>query len=222
MKSKKAFLSEAYTALEGIYDMVTEAEAMALSDLQAEKTALVMVDMINGFVKEGALSSPRVLGINDQIAALNASCAALGMQRLAFADCHTMESPEFTAYPPHCLKGTAESQITDEIAQTDGYLLIPKNSTNGFLEPLFQQWWAAHPQVDTFLIVGDCTDLCVYQFAVTLKTEWNRLNKNSQVIVPVNLVETYDLGLHNGDLMQALALYSMQTNGVRLVNFKQN
>lgn len=42
-------------------------------------------------------------------------------------------------------------------------------------------------------------------------------NKKARVIVPVNTVETYDLGLHDGDLMNIMALYNMMINGIEVV-----
>jgi hypothetical protein len=42
-------------------------------------------------------------------------------------------------------------------------------------------------------------------------------NIKSNIIVPVNAVETYDLGFHDGDLMNVFALYNMYVNGVRVV-----
>jgi hypothetical protein len=42
-------------------------------------------------------------------------------------------------------------------------------------------------------------------------------NKNYRVIVPVNAVETYDFGMHNGDLVNVMALYNMIINGIEVV-----
>ena len=42
-------------------------------------------------------------------------------------------------------------------------------------------------------------------------------NKNYRVIVPINAVDTYDLGIHNGDLVNIMALYNMIINGVEVV-----
>lgn len=53
-------------------------------------------------------------------------------------DSHQKSSQEFITYPPHCLKGSEESEIIEELKIIGGYQLIEKNSTNGFLEPDFQ------------------------------------------------------------------------------------
>jgi hypothetical protein len=42
-------------------------------------------------------------------------------------------------------------------------------------------------------------------------------NKKARVIIPVNTVETYDFGIHNGDLMNVMALHNIMTNGIEVV-----
>jgi hypothetical protein len=52
-----------------IFDMQNEIKGnvIKLSDLPKEKTALIVVDMVNGFVHAGIMSSPRVGKIIDNI-----------------------------------------------------------------------------------------------------------------------------------------------------------
>ncbi len=204
-------------ALEGIVTMLSSLPSLPLNELQGEQTVFVIIDMINGFAREGALKSERVESLIPVIAKLSEECGRRGIRKLAFADNHTNESPEFGAYPPHCIQGTSESEIVDELKAVGGYTLIPKNSTNGFLEKEFQAWLSQNKQIRNFIITGDCTDICIQQFAVTLKTWFNMHNEISRIIVPVNAVDTYDLGLHDGDLLHTVALYNMAVSGVELV-----
>ncbi|MCI9273478.1 MAG: cysteine hydrolase [Clostridiales bacterium] len=206
------------SSLMEIWNHLSKLEPLSLSTLPAGKTALIIVDMVNGFVKEGPMSSKRVESINHRVANLLNHCQRYGILCLAFADCHTSDSPEFLSYPPHCLAGTTESEVTMEISQSGRFQTICKNSTNGFLEPTFSLWRNQHPQIDHYLVVGDCTDICISQFSIALKADFNRENRIGKVIVPIDLVETYDLGMHNGDLMNLTALYEMELNGVELVS----
>ena len=217
MINKNDFLKASAHTLGDIYDMLEKLPVLRLEDIRGRQTALVIVDMVNGFAREGALKSPRVEELIPEITRLLKKCDELGTLKLAFADCHTKASPEFDAYPEHCMEGTYEGEIVDEIKQAGGYTLIPKNSTNGFLEAEFQKWLEGNPQVNTFIVTGDCTDICVQQFAITLKTWFNIKNSKVRVIVPVNAVDTYDLGLHNGELVNVMALYNMIINGVEVV-----
>ena len=73
------------------------------------------------------------------------------IEMLAFADCHEPTSIEFDAYPPHCLVGSTESEIIDELKEVGDYELVLKRSTNGFLEPAFHEWLAKHPQINQFI-----------------------------------------------------------------------
>lgn len=204
-------------SLNEINSLLEKLPVIRLEDLESEKSALIIVDMINGFIREGPMMSERVEAIIPEIVELSKKCDKLKIQKIAFADNHTDVSPEFGSYPRHCLKGTSESEIVDEIKAAGGYVLIPKNSTNGFLEEAFQKWLNTNEQTDTFIITGCCTDICVQQVAITLKTWFNKNNRNSRIIVPVNAVETYDLGPHDAELTNTMALYNMLINGVEVV-----
>jgi len=214
----KEFIYKSSNTLGEILDMMEKLPSIQLEDLEPGKTAFIIVDMINGFVREGALQSPRAEGIIPEITRLSKACDKLQIKKIAFADCHNTQSPEFDSYPEHCLGGTSESEVVDEIKEIGGYTLIPKNSTNGFHEEEFQNWLKQNQDMDTFIVTGVCTDICVQQFSITLKTWFNKINKKSRVIVPVNMVETYDLGVHDAELINIMALYNMRINGIELVS----
>lgn len=211
---KKIFLEKSNITLSQIYDVIENLTEIKLSTLEANKTVLVIIDVINGFVKEGALYSPRNEALIKPIAELSKKCGEFGILKLAFADTHNKDCLEFEIYPPHCIKGTEESAVVNEIKD---YILIEKNSTNGFLEDKFKQWLISNNQIDTFIVVGDCTDICISQFATTLKTYFNANNIKSKIIVPEQLVNTFDGGLHYADLMHIMALFNMSNNGIELV-----
>lgn len=214
---KNEFLEKSNKTLGEIFDLLAGLPVIKLKDLQPENTALIIVDMINGFVREGALASERAEKAIPSIAELSKTCDEMQITKIAFADSHTNQSPEFGAYPVHCLAGTSESEVVDELKEIGGYTLIPKNSTNGFHEEEFKKWLKDNENVNTFIVTGVCTNICIEQFALTLKTYFNKQNVKSRVIVPINTVETYDLDIHNGDLMNVMALYNMIVNGIEVV-----
>lgn len=217
LKEKDVFLNQAQAALAVIYDNIAKAPVLDWQALEAPRTAVLVLDMINGFAKEGALSSPRVEAVLAENVRLCQEAKALGIPLVAFADEHTLASPEFVSFPPHCLKDTAESEICSELAAVGSCKRIGKNSTNGFLEPAFAQWLAEHEQIDQFVLIGDCTDICVLQMAQTLKAWFNRQDRTSRLVVPVSAVETYTLGEHDGDLLNVLGLYLMMVSGIEIV-----
>ena len=187
-----------------------------LDSFKKEDTAIIFVDVIEGFVNEGALSSPRALNILPYVEQLS---KAEGFKKLYFADCHPADASEFNSYPPHCINTTNEPALVKELAfNKDVDTLVEKNSTNGFHALKFKEWLKSNKNIVNFIVVGLVTDICVMQFALTLKSYFDELNGIAKIIVPIEAVETYtiDETNHNGELMNTFALYNMQMNGIKL------
>lgn len=215
MKHTKSF-EELQIPFSDIYNWFSSVSDISFSELPTEKTAHIIVDMINGFVKQGALASKEVLSINDSLAEFAEKCNNKNIMTIALADSHTEISPEFDTFPIHCLEDDIESEITDEIKKSSDFILVKKNSTNGFIEPEFQKIINENDK-NIFIVTGDCTDMCVMQFAMTLKCDFNRRNLKSRVIVPYELTATYDMAGHNAELSEIIALYVMNLNGIEIV-----
>lgn len=211
---------EAVQSLLLIEQSLKELPALSLQELAKDNTAIVYVDIIKGFVSVGLLSSPRAFGILPSVQRLNEMTK--GFHKIYFVDCHTDQTTEFSAYPPHCLAGTEEVEIVPELVVEPGENshVIYKNCTNGFMAKEFQDWLAAHPEVTNVVVTGLVTDICVMTFALTLKTYFNQNNTVSRLIVPVSMVETFDLPAtsHQADLMNVFALYNMKMNGIEVVS----
>src|SRR5688572_29838487 len=80
--------------------------------------AIIAVDVVNGFCVEGPLASARVGAIVPPIRRLLENATARGVRHVAvLRDSHTPEAPEFAQFGPHCLSGTAESQLVRELAE---------------------------------------------------------------------------------------------------------
>ena len=77
-------------------------------------------------------------------------------------------------------------------------------------------WLEENGGVSNFLITGCCTDICVLQFALSLKTEFNRRNRASRIIVPMDLSATYDAPGHIADFIDLVSFYNMHTNGIEV------
>lgn len=205
-----------FQSLRQMAEQIRGLPSLPVSSLPAN-AVLVVVDMTQGFARQGALQSPRVAGVIPPIADLARAFAARQMPVLHLTDAHPENAVEFMTYPPHCIAGTSEAEIVDELKAIEGYLQIPKLSTNGYLEPAFQAFLTQHPEATTWVVTGDCTDICVLQFTTTLKAHFNRLNVPARVIVPVNAVETFDLPTHDGDLMHLVSFFTMMAGGVEVV-----
>lgn len=191
--------------------------AIRFSDIPAEGTAMVIVDAVNGFIREGAMSSKRIESIILNIVSLMKKCKEKNIPIAAFSDCHGETCAEFESFPPHCIKGTSESEIVDEIKAEGGYKLIEKNSTNGFHEKQFRDCLEANGK-SRFIVTGDCTDICVLQFCLSLKTYFTQKNLQSEIIIPINCVETYDAPYHEAGFMSIAAYKILKDSGIKFVS----
>jgi nicotinamidase-related amidase len=195
--------------------------------------AVLSSDLVKGFCYEGPLASPRVAGIVPAAVQLFERAHDLGVRHFLLSeDAHDPDAIEFSAFGPHCVTGTTESETIDELTTlpfADLFVTIPKNSISSSIGTELDAWLEAHPEVTKFLIVGDCTDICIYQAAMYLRLRANVLGlRDVRVIVPADCVQTYDMpvetaaGLlgvlpHDGDILHSVFLYHMALNGVEVV-----
>lgn len=193
--------------------------------------AILSVDVTAGFCTAGPLASERVAGIVAPITGLFSAAWERGLRQIVLIqDTHEPDAVEFEAWPPHCVRGTAESEPVAAIKALPFYarlLQLPKNSISSNLNTGLDAWIAAHPEIDAFFVVGDCTDLCTYQLAMQLRLDANERQLLRRVIVPADCVQTYDMPVetarslgampHDGDLLHAVFLYHMALNGMEIV-----
>jgi len=238
-----SFLYNTRPFLNYLFDFYSNLDDMKLSTVikdagSADNVSIIVVDMINGFCKSGALSSPRIGGIIEHIKSLIKASYRMGIKNVMFVnDAHVKGATEFVDYPEHCVKGTDESRIVEELLEVvkDKPNVYEKNSLNVFFggedgdgnEFLKKVFTMLKGGRSTFIIVGNCTDLCVYQTAISIKMIANANNLSANVIVPENCVETYDISVktaerlkivpHDGDLTHTMFLYHMKLNGINIV-----
>lgn len=216
--------------LDGWLSVLKKIDAQAVFT-EPERTAIISVDVTNGFCRSGNLASERVATIIEPIVALFKRAWKLGCRNILLShDCHTEDALEFEVFPEHAVCGSAESEAVDEIKDLPFYdkmLIFPKNSVAPDQNTGLDEWIEAHPQVNTYIAVGDCTDICTYLLAIHLRTHANAYGKQWRVIVPEDCVDTYDLPLetaeeigafpHPADLLHKIFLYHMALNGIEVV-----
>jgi nicotinamidase-related amidase len=201
----------------------------AVSD--PETTAVFSADMINGFLRFGALASERVNQLTDPVVSLFHRAWSAGVTEFVLLqDTHSPETPEFEAYPPHCIAGTDESATISEISGlpfAERFTVIEKNSLHPAIDTEFDDWLRDHDALRTAIVVGDCTDLCTYQLAMHLRMRANAHNiAGFEVIVPADCVSTFDIPAlpdtpagkaHPAEFFHQVFLYHMASNGIRIV-----
>lgn len=193
--------------------------------------AVVGVDLVKGFCEHGALASDRVAAILPDVTRMLTRAHALGVGHLLFtSDSHPPDSLEFRAWPPHCLEGSEESRLASAIQAlpfADRIRILPKAAISPVASEL-EGYLKMRRALRTFVILGDVTDLCVYQAAMFLRTLANAEGLPWEVVVPASGVATYDLPVeravalgalpHDGDLLHLLFLFHLSLNGVRIVS----
>lgn len=196
-----------------------------------EKVAIFCVDVIAGFCREGNLASPRVAGIVQPIVSLFTAAHARGVRHFVLAqDTHHPEAVEFGQYARHCVAGTRESETVPELATLPfaaGYTILPKNSISSSAGTGLDDWLRTHPGVATYIVVGDCSDLCAYQLGMHLRLYANAHQLQRRIVVPETCAQTYDLPIetarqigaypHPGDFYHVVFLHHMAQNGVEIV-----
>ncbi|WP_117275477.1 cysteine hydrolase family protein [Mycoplasmopsis edwardii] len=181
-----------------------------------KKSVIFVIDLINGFAKSGALYDKR---IKDIIPDVKDIIDKSDSEVHFVCDAHSKDDIEMEQYPPHCIKGTEESEVVDELKfhiKSDGSNVTFKTTTNGF----FVVKKSYLRQFDEFILTGCCTDICIMQFGLSLKTWLNKNRLNKDVIIYEEGVQTFDSKDHNGDLMHKFALDVMKNAGIKIRSWK--
>jgi nicotinamidase/pyrazinamidase len=160
----------------------------------------IVVDVLNGFCKQGNLASPRCDAAIPRIREVIEERRRAGDQLIFLADTHDPNDREFEVFPVHCVRGTAESEVVPELQPLlNGATLIRKRRYSGFFETdLEARLRNAQPEQVT--VVGVCTDICVLHTVADLR------NRDYRVLVPAAAVETFDAPGHPGDEVQRWSL----------------
>lgn len=188
-----------------------------LSTKELKDPVIFVVDMIEGFVHEGALHDEAIHAATMHIESLIRDAE----QRVIFiADSHPPKTREFISYPSHCVIGTKESEVIQEL-QPYVQELMRKNSTNTFTCPDFQRFLKERlKNYRDIVITGCCTDICILQFALCLNAWLNEHNKTEQrIIIPLSCVDTYHIeGVHDAVSCNEFSIRNMEANGICIVS----
>lgn len=179
------------------------------------KSVLIIIDMVKGFTDIGALKSQYIKNIAPDI---RKQCDKF-KNIIAINDKHEKGDYEFNFYPEHCLAGTEEIEMCNELADVNFYSILYKNSTNGFFaDGFFEVFNKFIEKSCDFIVVGCCTDICVLQFCLTFKGYLNSINSSSNIIVIKDLVDTYESENHNREYLNSLSFHLMDNAGIKLKN----
>lgn len=183
-------------------------------NINYNRSVLIIIDMIKGFANIGNLKSEYVLNIAEDIRVYSEKFSHI----IAINDNHDVNDCEFNTYPNHCISNTEEVEFCEELKNVKFSNVLYKNCTNGFFAKDFLKVFNYYIDNDfSFIVSGCCTDICILQFCITFKGYLNSINKNLDILVPVNLVETYDSVVHPRNSVNNISLYLMKNMGIKLI-----
>lgn len=193
---------------------------MEKKKLENLKKLLINVDMVNGFVRKGAMADPKIGEIIPAQIKLIEQILK-DEEGLAFIkDTHEKDCREFDRYPVHCLKNTFEACLVDELKPYEKDALIyEKNSTSTIYAPGFISDLNKMKQLREVIITGCCTDICILNLAIPLQNYFDEMDKRVNIVIPKNAVETYDNPNlnHNRDEYNEMAYKFLNQAGIQLV-----
>ena len=176
------------------------------------RNVVLIVDMLKGFYNIGALANPRMANIIPNVVELLDSKSKQGYELIFVRDRHKPDDKEFETWPPHCIEGTKEAEIIDELKEFTGphkknteppiYLL--KTRYSGFFETELEYLLRTRKKPEQVIVVGVCTDICILHTVADLRM------RDYKVIVPKDCVETFDSPEHPADETNKWALGHMK------------
>ncbi len=153
----------------------------------AEKEALLIIDMLNDFVREGApLEVPSTREVIPVIQEEIKRAREKGIPIIYICDAHDPDDPEFKIWPPHAVKGTEGARIIDELAPEEGDIIVEKTTYDGFyrtnLEEILKEL-----KVDTLRFTGCVTHICILYTAASARLRGFNIRIIEKGVAPLSM-----------------------------------
>jgi len=128
-----------------------------------EKSALIIIDMLEDFVREEApLEVPSTRAIIPFLQKEIKKARKLKIPIIYVCDAHSKDDIEFKKYGwlPHCIKGTEGARIIEELKPEEGDIIVEKKTYSGFynteLEKVLRE-----KNIENLYLTGCVTHICV-------------------------------------------------------------
>ena len=167
-----------------------------VKNLKIYKKCLIVVDMVNGFVREGVLHDDNISKIIPRQIELIKENQLEGNLIIFIKDTHDENAVEFKRFgsTKHCVRGTREAELVDELKpfeNTDNTISVEKNSTSYMEAPKFRELIKELNNLKEIAIVGCCTDICDFNGTMALANYLDQWNKDVNIKVYKDAVATY-------------------------------
>jgi nicotinamidase-related amidase len=186
---------------------VPEYEVQDHVRVDPSRTALIIGDMQNDFVKEGGtLVVPDAEGTIPAIRNLLDLARESGMRVVFVQDTHRAGDPEWEIWGEHCREESWGWQVVDELAPREDEATIRKPRYDAFygtqLEHMLRLWG-----VDTLIICGTVANICVHYTASSAAMRW------FNVIVPKDCISSFNDFDMEASLSQTASLLGEVASG---------
>ncbi len=130
-----------------------------------KNSALLVIDMLNDFVREGrSLEVPAARQIIPAIQEAIEAARRGGAKVIYVCDHHIIDDPEFKAWPRHAVIGTEGSEVVEELAPEEGDIIVGKR----YLLPFYNNdldGYLRENDIKRVVLSGVLTDICIYHAA---------------------------------------------------------
>ena len=194
-----------------------------IKNFKVYNKCLIVVDMVNGFVREGVLHDERIASvIPRQIELINKNIREQGLT-IFIKDTHDLDAVEFKRFgnTKHCVRGTSEAELVDELKifeKKEDVISIEKNSTSYMEAPKFRELIKELENIKEINIVGCCTDICDFNGTMALANYLDQHNRDVVIKVHRDAVATYNEEERQKYVDAAYLL--MEQQGIQLVKRK--
>lgn len=193
---------------------------MNVKNLKMYKGMLIIVDMVNGFVKEGALADPKIAEKVPRQIELIKEAKIRGDLIVFIKDTHEENSVEHKRFggAKHCVRGTGEELVIDELKEYEynkDTVSIEKNSTSYMESPEFRELIKEATNIETVDVVGCCTDICDFNGSMALANYFDQWNRDVEIRVHEDAIATFAEEARQNYVEAAKLLMAQQ--GIQLV-----
>lgn len=196
-----------------------------MKNLKVYKKCLIVVDMVNGFVKEGVLHDEEIMNAVPRQIELLEEYKKEEELVIFIRDVHHKNSIEFKRFgdTTHCLEDTHEAEIIDELlpyTKEDNSLIFTKNCTSYMMIPELKNILVEANNIKIYDVVGCCTDICIVNGVLPMMNFFDQLDREVEVRVHEDGIETYHSPLHDREQYSNAAYLLLEQQGAKKVRKK--
>lgn len=145
--------------------------------------ALLIIDMLNDFVKEGG--SLVVPGAEKRLSLFQRRIGKAREKKelvVYVCDSHRPDDPEFSIWPPHCVLGSWGAEVVDELKPQPQDYIVRKRRYSAFYGTDLDLYLREN-QVKVLVLTGLVTNICVMGTAADAASRGYKLEVEKSLVV---------------------------------------